>query len=174
MITSLTTSSGSFSITRKFVAEGVSKLGFQGWFLFGIILVLLEFIVPGAILSFLGIAALSIGVLDYYGLIPSLLHGLTYWFLISLVLVFTIRTLVLMHWMPSESNLEGVDDNDNAIGAMASVVEEIRSDRMGRIRYRETTWGARTDGERCREGDRVLITGRESTIWKVTLAQEED
>lgn len=148
-------------------------MGFQGWIVGGLVLVALEFVVPGAILSFLGIASLVIGVLDYYGFISSPLHGLTYWFLISLFLVFSVRTLVLMRFMPSESKLESIDDYDNAIGDTASVIFEIRPGRKGRIRYRGTTWEALADTEYCREGDLVLITGQEGNIWKVKLKQEE-
>ena len=140
------------------------------WLIFGAILMVLEFLVPGAILSFLGLAAVVVAGLYHYGPVPSFVHGLIYWFIISLVLVFTLRSLVL-RFMPSDHRYQPVDEDDNAIGALAQVVEEILPGQQGRIRFRGTTWQAACH-DHCSEGSEVVIAGREGNAWQVEFSHK--
>ena len=138
---------------------------FWYWLVFGVILIVLESVVPGAILSFLGIAALMIGGGYYSGVLSSVVSGFICWFIISLVLVFFLRSFVL-RFMPSNSRYQPVDEDGNAKGSWAEVVEEIRPGRPGRIRFRGTTWEAHAKGH-CLSGRRVVIEGREGNVWLV-------
>lgn len=135
------------------------------WLILGAVLIILEFIVPGAILAFLGIAALIVGGFYYYGMLSSILYGFIYWFIISLVLVFFLRSFVL-RFMPADCRYQPVDEDDNATGSWAEVVEEIRPGQPGRIRFRGTTWQARGEGH-CVKGAKVMIAGRMGNAWQV-------
>ena len=138
---------------------------FWYWLVFGAILIVLECVVPGAILSFLGIAALMISGGYYFGILSSIVSGFLCWFIISLVLVFFLRSFVL-RFMPSDSRYQPVDEDDNARGSLAEVVEEIRPGSPGRIRFRGTTWEACAQGH-YPLGRRVVIEGREGNAWLV-------
>ena len=135
------------------------------WFIFGAMLIVLEFIVPGAILSFVGVAAVMVGGLYYFGIISSVIHGFIYWFILSIGLVLFLRSFVL-RFMPSDVERSPLDDDDNAQGLMAEVVEEIKPGRPGRIRFRGTTWEAIGEGHYGR-GQEVAIAGREGNVWRV-------
>ena len=135
------------------------------WLIGGGILIALEFIVPGAILSFLGIAALMIGGGYHYGVFSSVTSGFICWFIVSIVLVLFLRGFVL-RFMPSDCRYQPVDEDDNAKGSWAEVLEEIRPGRPGRIRFRGTTWQAKAQGH-CGSGTRVVIEGREGHVWLV-------
>ena len=60
--------------------------------------------------------------LHHYDIVSSPIHGIIYWFIISLFLVIFLRSFVLQ-FMPSEQYYRPVDEDDNAVGDVAEVVE---------------------------------------------------
>lgn len=135
------------------------------WLYLAIVLILAELILPGAVLSFVGIAAGVVGVLVYFGVIEGFVEGLTWFFLSSLVSVLGIRSLFLKY-MPGESSKENTSLQDEAIGAIVEVLEEIKPSVPGRISYRGTGWPAISETEQ-QKGAKVTIAGRSNQFWIV-------
>ncbi|MCY4644685.1 MAG: NfeD family protein [Bacteriovoracales bacterium] len=142
------------------------------WFVFGVCLIVLEFLIPGAILSFLGLAALIVGALYRFDYISSFAVGLTWWFVLSLLLVIFLRALVLK-LLPADQVYLPVDDNDDAVGQWAEVVEEIGPGRPGRIRFRDSTWEAFCESP-LPVGAKVTIAERIGNGWRVGFAGKNE
>lgn len=114
------------------------------WFLIGLGLALLEFVMPGLILIFFAIGSLVTAA-------TLLLWEPDLTWQILIFLISSLASLVLLRrWMTrifrgvSTGNSE--DDFDEAIfGARASVTQAIGSAERGRIRYRGTDWYATAD-----------------------------
>lgn len=136
-----------------------------GWLIAGCLFILLEFIVPGAILSFLGLAALVVAGLLNFKIINSIVMALIVWFLVSLLFILILRSFVL-RFMPSDSSVQNTDEDLDAIGSEVEVIESITPPQLGRIRFRDTTWGAKSD-QSIKANSKAIITGRDGNNWIV-------
>jgi len=137
------------------------------WIIAGIILLVLELIVPGMVLVFLGAGALLVALFIWLGVIDSWVAAITTWFISSLVLLGGLRHF-FYRLMPGESETRASTDEDAAAyGAVVEVVETIAPDAAGRIRYRGTTWQAACYDETLEVGSKAKIVYREDLIWIV-------
>ncbi|MCB0377831.1 MAG: NfeD family protein [Bdellovibrionales bacterium] len=116
------------------------------WLILGVILIVLEFIVPGAIVVFLGVAAMAVGGLLYFGIITTWFHAFIAWFIGSLFLMLFLRQLFVAYF-EGDSSVENVDEDVDMQGSVVEVTEEVLPYKEGRVRFRETTWSARSDEE---------------------------
>lgn len=133
------------------------------WIVAGLIMIIMEFLIPGGIISFLGISALIVGLGVYFNIIDSVISAFITWFITSLILLLTLRS-VFMKYFEGDSVVQDVDEDTDSIGAIVEVVEEVQPYKEGRIRYRETTWIARSD-EHFDIGARARILKREGNIY---------
>lgn len=133
------------------------------WIISGIVMILLELLIPGGIVSFLGISALIVGLGVYFDFFDSIVTALTTWFITSLILIVTLRS-VFMKYFEGDSIIQDVDEDKDSIGAIVEVVEEVEPYKEGRVRYRETTWIARSD-EHFDIGAKARIINREGNIY---------
>ena len=76
------------------------QTGIWIWFILGMTLIALEFFIPGAILSFLGMGAVMVAGLLHFKLTTGVLQAFISWFIISIILVLFLRSFVLK-FMPS-------------------------------------------------------------------------
>jgi len=136
-----------------------------GWLVLGAILALLEFIVPGAILGFIGLSCAIVAALMHFGFIEGVVETLLAWFAISIFCILVVRTFCLK-LMPGDSEIEDTDEDNDAVGCIAVVSDRLGPHAIGRIRFRETTWQALCDTI-VEEGENVKIIGREGNAWKV-------
>jgi membrane protein implicated in regulation of membrane protease activity len=138
------------------------------WLILGIILVLLEIIIPGGIVSFLGISALIVAACLYAGFISGLLEALTLWFISSLVLLFGLRGLV-QKFMPSEITKSNTSEDVDAYNKIVPVNKTIPAAGMGRIYFRGTYWDAKNyhQDKPLEKGSKVRIIFRENLTWVV-------
>ena len=129
------------------------------WTFFGIVLILVEFVVPGFIVVFFGTSALIVGFALYLGL-PSG-HGIPFVCFAVLCIaqvVFLRRTL--KKFFVGESLGDG-DLTDEFIGHEAVVVSGFDSkDLRGKVEFKGSNWPAKSD-RALKPGDRVCITARE-------------
>ncbi len=116
------------------------------WVIFGIILVLLEVILPGGIIVFLGFAALFVGLALHLGFINTVAGALIAWFISSLFLVLVLRSF-FMKYFEGDSKVDDVDESKDVIGAIVEVCEEVLPHKEGRVRFRGSTWQARSEEE---------------------------
>lgn len=135
------------------------------WLIFSAVLMALEIILPGGIVVFLGIAGLIVSLGVYTQLIDSLPVALITWFISSLFLIIFLRSF-FMKYFEGDSSVDGVDEDEDLIGSVASVTEDIKPHSEGRIRFRDSTWTARSD-QSISSGTDVRIIGRDGIVLLV-------
>jgi membrane protein implicated in regulation of membrane protease activity len=137
------------------------------WLVAGGVLVLLEFLVPGLVVVFLGLGALLTGGVLYLQWITDPVGLLLFFALSSIVMLATLRRLV-MRFYPSDSERVEADEDKLLIGQKATVVSTVYpNDFSGRIRFSGTTWSARSAGGTIPDGTEVVIVGRENIHFVV-------
>ena len=144
------------------------------WLIVGTLLVLAEFVLPGLISVFLGMGALTVAALAYIGMLNGLPGQFITWFGSSLLYIFTLR-LLLIRLYPGDVKKQSVDEDFDAFGDIAPVVESKERGSSGRISHGGTTWLAKDiKNQTLNEGDRVRIIGRENITWLVELIEDEE
>ncbi len=144
------------------------------WLIAGIILILSEIVIPGAVVAFLGTSAIIIALGRWTGWIDSLMDSFTYWFALSMGMVLLFRG-ALTKLFPSESHIEYADEDLDAFGEIAEVVEEISPQHeKGRIRLRGSTWAATTGTGTIPPGEKVKLIEREELVWFVEAYAPEN
>lgn len=138
------------------------------WLIGGLLLMVLEFVVPGGIVFFLGLAAALVSLLLYFGVIDGWLMAFTTWFVGSLALLFGLRGVV-QRFVPAESERASADEDLDAYGQEAVVCVRIPAAGEGRIAFRGSDWSARNyHADRDLEvGARVRIVLRDNLTWVV-------
>lgn len=136
------------------------------WMGAGALLFALEIVVPGAILSFLGLAALTVGALVKFDIIDGWLTATTTWFILSIAYILVLRSFVL-RWMPSDFRVQNTDEDKDDLGSIVEVVERVAAAKKGRIRFRDTTWSAYSEEGTFEPGDKAVICGRRGNSYVV-------
>lgn len=142
------------------------------WTSLAVLCLLAEFIVPGAVLGFIGAAAALVGLAEYLGWVEGWVPSLTLFFVSSLFLVLVVRTFFL-RLFPGDSRVENVDEDEEARGALVDVVQDITPARHGRIRFRDTTWEAESE-ETLLQGEKAVIIARTGSLWIVQSMAKGD
>jgi len=129
------------------------------WFLIGLILILLEFPLPGLIIIFFGIGAwiTALGV-SMFGF--GLNTQIAVFIISSLAALVLLRKHLQNRFFKSQIPLEDTLE-DEFIGQEATVVAEIRQGKEGKVDFKGTNWSAISD-QHCKKGQRVKITGKKS------------
>ena len=143
------------------------------WIVAGAVLIVLELIVPGAILVFLGAGALLVALLVWLGLIQTWVASITTWFIASLILLLALRSL-LQRFISGDAERQSTDEDLDAYGEVVDVVEAIAPGEEGRIRFRGTTWQAVCYDQTLEAGTKAQIICREDLIWTVEPANPLD
>lgn len=137
-------------------------LHYLTWLVAGVLLMLLEFLIPGLVVIFLGLGALVTSTLLYFGWIQNVYAAIAAFVASSVVFLLTIRRLVLRFY-PSDSEKVETDEDALLIGQVAETMTEINPrDFSGRIRFSGTTWSAKSVAGAIAAGRRVRIAGREN------------
>jgi membrane protein implicated in regulation of membrane protease activity len=143
------------------------------WIVAGAVLIVLELIVPGMVLVFLGAGALLVALLVWLGPVQTWVASITTWFIASLVLLLVLRG-VFQRFMSGDAETQSTDEDFDAYGEVVDVVEAIGPDRAGRIRYRGTTWQAACYDSTLEAGTKAQIVYRDNLIWIVEPANPRD
>ncbi|MHC4727442.1 MAG: NfeD family protein [Planctomycetota bacterium] len=136
------------------------------WFLVGLALLIMEFILPGLIIAFFGVGAWIVALvclITNIGINTQLII-----FIISSVL----SLLCLRKWLKgvflghtgSKQNLK--EKLDEFIGQKAVVKEKIVPKAGGKVEFHGTNWLAQAD-EEIAEGAMVQIIGKDNITLKV-------
>jgi inner membrane protein len=136
------------------------------WIVAGAVLILLELIVPGAVLVFLGAGALVVALMVWLGLVQSWVLSITIWFIVSLLLLVVLRGFV-QRLLPGETETQSTDEDLDAFGKEVDVLEMITPDAAGRISYRGATWQAACYEHTLAAGSRARIVYRDELVWVV-------
>ncbi len=148
---------------------------FTLWFIGGVLLMLLEFIIPGGIIFFLGLGATGVALLLYTGVIEGWLQAFTAWFIGSLALLFGLRGLV-QKLLPAHIERGKTDEDLDAYDQRAQVVEPIPAGGQGRIEFRGSTWKAKNyhEDQSLEPGTPVRIVFRDNLVWTVEALNAAD
>ncbi|MCK4304098.1 MAG: NfeD family protein [Candidatus Eisenbacteria sp.] len=137
------------------------------WLIAGILLMLMEFVIPGVILVFFGAGAVLTGILVWLGALESLAAQLVCFGLSSLVLLFTLRRYMSRAFRGRVSCSRAYDDKEEFRGKTARVSHRIiPGSTEGRIDFNGTEWKA-TSAEIIDEGTLVEITAKENISYTV-------
>ncbi len=137
------------------------------WFILGLVMLLLELILPGLIIAFFGVGAWVVALLVL--LIPKLSLNLQLFiFLVSsIVLLLALRRQAakIFKGFEKQKNVAAADVEE-FIGHRATVVQAIGKKKSGKVEFHGTNWEAAAD-EEIEVGEMVEIVGKESILLKV-------
>ena len=137
------------------------------WFAAGTVLILAEFILPGLVVVFLGVAAVLVGLARWLHLLEGVFTSLTAWFILSLALIIFLRQMIA-RFVPAETSYQSTDEDLEAQGSLVEVlvpVEEENSE--GRIRFQGSSWQATTLKGSIPLGGTARLLYRENLVWFV-------
>lgn len=135
---------------------------FWVWLIGGSTLVLLEFLIPGLVVIFLGLGALITSGLLYLGYIREAWQAIACFGVASILMLATLRKMILRFY-PSLTEKVETDEEALIVGKRARAVSLLTPhDYSGRVKYSGTTWPARSDGGEIADGTEVEITGQDN------------
>ncbi len=132
----------------------------QFWLALGLILILAEFILPGLVVMFIGLGALTVATALHLNLLTSIYHQLILFFLSSITYCFTLRIL-LLRFYPHEVEKANLEKALTSIGEEAIAHTDIAPNASGNVLYEQSIWKAKNCGELpIKTGDPVIITNQ--------------
>ncbi len=148
------------------MTEMFSTLGTWNWLIFGIILMVLEIVVPRMFLFWLGLAALLVGLLSFV-IHPSWLSQILMFAVFAASAVPLWRRLLRNSRAPSKSN-PFLNKRADALVGRVFTLEKPIIDGSGTIRIDDTIW--RVAGPDAPAGSRVKIVQADGASLTVAAA----
>lgn len=136
------------------------------FFLGGLLLMLLETVLPGGVAFFLGAGGLVIAALRALGLIVDPVTALLTWIFLSTALTIALRPFA-MRYFGGDVSMKITDEDAEAMGQTVTVIESVGEEVPGRIRFRGAAWDARTLEGRLPKGAEARLLYRENLTWIV-------
>lgn len=139
------------------------------WFLVGLVLLIMEFMLPGLIIAFFGIGAWIVAVLC---LLSSYVQGSINTQLLIFIVSSVLSLLILRRWVKgvflghSGAKQDLREDLKEFVGERATVIEDISPRAGGKVEFHGTNWEARADGD-IATGAIVEIIGKDNITLKV-------
>ena len=154
------------------LSDLLSGLGPWNWFIFGVLLMALETIIPGVHFLWFGLSAVVVGVLVFA------VTGLGTAEVLSLpwqLVLFAVISVATVFWVRRYANASMVESDEKDLNQRSAqyfgrvvVVEEPIVGGRGRIRVGDTLWAA--SGADAPKGANVRITGANGTVFVVEPA----
>ena len=139
-----------------------------GWLTVGAVLMLLELIIPGGIVFFLGSACIVVAMAVYLELVTTWVGALTLFFIASLILIVTLRAL-FSRFIEGDSSVGNTSEILDEVGEIVEVIESIGpADKVGTVKFRGTAWRALGGGKEIPAGSMARIVSRENISLLVT------
>lgn len=133
----------------------------------GVLLMILEAVLPGGIAFLLGITGIGVGVLRYFGFLEDPLTATFIWLFTSTLLTIAIRPFINKYFK-GESSYKLADEDYEAMDQIVEVIDPINDlDNEGRIRFQGISWQARSLEGKIPAGVQVRIKYRDNTTWIV-------
>ena len=127
----------------------------------------IEFLVPGLVMVFVGLGALTVALGMQLGYIDEIPQQFTTFFISSIIYLLTLRFLVL-RFVPSVTRKENIDEDEEVMGSIVEIVADINSGEFGRVEHSGSSWQARAEGDQTiLKGEQVKIIGRDNITWIV-------
>lgn len=138
------------------------------WFLIGIVLLILEFSIPGLLIFFFGAGACIVATLCLI-FDMSLNVQLIIFLLSSGILLISLRKWMKKIFMGSETNgLEVNDLDDDVIGKTAIVIQKITPEITGKVELNGTYWTAKATTS-IKVGQPVKVIDKDNLTLNVEL-----
>ena len=132
------------------------------WLSLGLLLGVAEMVAPGFFLMWLGLAALIVGILDYF-LPITVAYQVAMFATLSVITVFAGKKF--LHDNPIESDDSKLNDRGARLtGEVVTVVEPIINGN-GRVKVGDSVWSAR--GADAELGARVKVIGADGAVLLV-------
>ena len=139
------------------------------WFILGIIMLLMEFAIPGLVIAFFGMGALVVAIVCMIWA-PSLTVQLAIFILSSLVFILVLRRWLKTKFFGSDAaDVAQAGVLDEFTGKRATVIAPIGPGKPGKVEFKGTGWTAESD-EELAEGDAAIIVGKENISLTVRKA----
>lgn len=143
------------------------------FFLGGVLLMILETVLPGGVAFFLGVGGLLTGGLRLLGLVSDPVTSVLIWMFLSTGLTIALRPLAA-RYLGGDFSFAMTDEDAEAMGQTVTVVEPVDAESKGRIRFRGATWDARTTEGRLPKGAEARILYRDNLTWMVEPVDHAD
>lgn len=135
------------------------------WLLAGVLLILVEFFIPGVIIVFFGIGAIIAAITTWAGWTPGIGSQAAVFAISSVVLLFGLRRYV-KKWFVGHSSNSGMTDDDFT-GREARVVTSLPGHGGdGQVEIKGANWKARSEIA-IPAGSTVIIERREGLTFHV-------
>lgn len=146
----------------NFIMESVTLM----WFVVGLFILLMEFVVPGFIIFFFGVGAWSVALTTLFFDIPANFQLLEF-MLVSIVSLVFLRNKFTNLFSGNVKSKQTIDDEmDNFIGTKVIVTQKITPNYKGRVELHGTSWIATAD-EEINEGEVVEIINKSNLTLEV-------
>lgn len=132
------------------------------WIFIGIILILLEFALPGLVIVFFGTSAVVVGIAVYYGLPQTM--GIPFFVFTALTVlqIFVLRQR-FRGWFKGDvvSERSGRDAMEDFVGREVVAITDFEErDLVGKVEFRGSNWNAQSTAT-LKAGERAVISGRD-------------
>jgi len=143
------------------------------WFLAGLALIFLEFMVPGVILVFFGIGAWAAAVTTHFGLTASFQFQLLVFAVTSILLLVVLRKWIQGKFYGHVGDVQDQTKNiDEFTGQIVVVLEDVIPNKMkGAVEFKGARWRA-VSNEEIKKGEMAIITGVDGIILNVGKKEE--
>jgi len=149
-------------------AETITMIFFIG----GLILMIIETIIPGGVSFFLGVSGLIVGLLRWLGIMTDTATSVITWLATSVALILIMRPLLMKYW-GGESSYKLADEDVEAMDQIVEVIEPVNADdHSGRIRFQGISWQAQTLEGQIPAGSKAKIRYRDNVTWIVEPVDE--
>ncbi len=133
----------------------------------GILLMLLEFLVPSGMALILGASGLLVGIARFFGFLDDPITATMTWVFTSAAISLLALPLI-RKYLKAETSFKLADEDYEAMDQIVDVVEPIdEHSNEGRIRFQGISWQARTLEGEVPAGKQVKIKYRDNTTWIV-------
>jgi membrane protein implicated in regulation of membrane protease activity len=134
------------------------------WFLIGLVLFLLELVVPGFIIFFFGVGAwvtaLVCLIANPGANLQIIIFGIT-----SLLSLIALRRLIQKKFFYSRGN-KSEEVEDEFTGKEGIAITDFGKAIKGKVEFKGTRWNAESETD-IKEGQSVVITRKENLVLKV-------
>lgn len=143
------------------------------WLVLGAVFILLEFVVPGLIIVFLGMGALIVAALAHFGIIQFITYQVLSWAALSLILLLVLRNRFAAIF-PSLETRGYKREDEEIIGMSVDVVRDVSPENEnGQVRLHGVIWKARSVSEETiRAGEKARIIKRDNLLLIVENVKE--
>ncbi len=137
------------------------------WLIVGLVLLAAELVLPGFVSMFLGMAAIIVAALVWFGVVQTTLAAFFAWVVASVVLVLTLRSTV-KKLFPGETSVGSMDEDAQAKGSIVEVVKDVEFEHSdGQVNFRDAVWSARSVAAPIKKGGKARLVRRDNIVWFV-------